>query len=112
MMTTMQSIQKPILFSRNTGRGFPVPAVWRRGNCRVGIDVNNEDDEETTTFKDIARRAIYINIGCVAPPPHYGGTVFVGTEKVMNVTLSGLRSSHSPSFEVGNTVLDRLIAED
>ncbi|KAL8807285.1 MAG: hypothetical protein Q9182_000790 [Xanthomendoza sp. 2 TL-2023] len=95
MLTNAQSSQKPIQFGRKPGLGYKVPAQWRRGNCQVKIDVHGEDDIEIASFIDIARQAILVNLFCVAPRPHYGGTKLVGRNQVMNVSLSGLPQPQS-----------------
>ncbi|KAL8809465.1 MAG: hypothetical protein Q9223_005092 [Gallowayella weberi] len=95
LLTNAQSSQKPIQFGRRPGLGYQVPAEWKRGNCQVKIDVHDEDDIEIASFVDIARQAIYVNLYCVAPRPHYGGTKLVGRNQVMNVSLSGLPQPQS-----------------
>ncbi|KAI4094014.1 MAG: hypothetical protein LQ348_005916 [Seirophora lacunosa] len=79
----------PQLFTRTPGKGFRVPHAWASGNCVIGIDVHSEGDEDTLRLYDIAVQATLLNIGCVARPPHYGGTILVGSQGVMNVTIMG-----------------------
>ncbi|KAL8712930.1 MAG: hypothetical protein Q9220_002788 [cf. Caloplaca sp. 1 TL-2023] len=79
-----QTVHKPILFSRKPDRGFDVPRQWRSESCIIMIDVHSDEDEEIATFFDLAAGAALINIGCVARPPHYGGTGAMGENRRMN----------------------------
>lgn len=79
----------PQHFSRTPGRGFTVPYTWRSGSCEIAIDAHSPEDEDIFRLKDLAIQATLVNIGCVAPAPHYGGTVQVGPREVMNVTILG-----------------------
>ncbi|KAL8944347.1 MAG: hypothetical protein Q9216_000532 [Gyalolechia sp. 2 TL-2023] len=79
----------PQHFSRTLGRGFTVPQRWQSGNCVIEIDTHTIADEDTFRFLDIAVQASMISIHCVAKPPHFGGTSFVGAKQVLNVTIYG-----------------------
>ncbi|KAI4269096.1 MAG: hypothetical protein L6R38_007594 [Xanthoria sp. 2 TBL-2021] len=89
MFPDPKSGQKPILFSRKENHGYQVPKQWRRGNCVVRIDMHDDDAEDTLTFLDLATAAGKVNIVCVARPPHFGGSVAVGANQVMNVSVFG-----------------------
>ena len=84
-----QHAKLPFTFSRKADAGYLVPAQWLRGNCILHIDVNSDDDQETTTFEMISIAASQLAWSCVVPPPHLGGTVYVGPKSVMNVTIFG-----------------------
>lgn len=84
----------PFTFSRKANVGYLVPAQWLRGNCILHLDVNSDDDQYTTTFERISIAASQLAWSCVVPPPHLGGTVYVGPKSVMNVTIFG---AHLPS---------------
>ncbi|KAI4129758.1 MAG: hypothetical protein LQ338_002068 [Usnochroma carphineum] len=90
--------QAPITFSRKAGIGYKVPDYWTVGNCALTIDLHSEDDIDTMSFYDIAVQAGVLNVGCVAKPPHFGGTCPVGPKKVMNVTLLGFARSTQLGF--------------
>ncbi|KAI4120735.1 MAG: hypothetical protein LQ338_006801 [Usnochroma carphineum] len=79
----------PLTFSRKPGIGYKVPDYWTVGNCALIIDMHSDDEEDTMSFADIAVETGAVNAGCVARPPHFGGTFPVGPKKVMNVTLIG-----------------------
>ncbi len=66
-----------------------MPYTWKLGTCVIGLDTHSPEDEDTFRLMDIAVQATLLNIGCVAPEPHYGGTVQVGPRAVMNVTILG-----------------------
>ncbi|KAL9597121.1 MAG: hypothetical protein Q9219_005343 [cf. Caloplaca sp. 3 TL-2023] len=104
MMLDSKLAMLPQHFSRTEGRGVTVPAYWQTGQCLIKIDMHTETDEDTLRFFDISVQASMINIYCVARPPHWGGTSLVGPKEVMNVTLYGVRDSHSPQLEaLGST---------
>lgn len=67
-------------------------------------DMHTTADEDTLRFFDIAVQASLLSIHCVAKPPHLGGTAFVGSKKVMNVTVYGALNQHSSRLEVKNGV--------
>lgn len=79
----------PILFSRYPGRGYQVPDTWGWGSCAIRLDTHSWLDEDTATFMDIVREVNTVLLGCVARPPHFGGTQFVGPRRKMNVTVMG-----------------------
>jgi len=58
--------------------------------CALSIDMHSDTDEDTTTFKQIAVQAGTIMLACIAQPPHFGGTQYVGPRAVMNVTVFGI----------------------
>ena len=103
MLPDMSLAQKPILFSRKENHGYQVPRKWQRGNCIIMIDMHHDEDEDILSFLDLATAAGMVNIVCVAKPPHYGGTVSVGPNRVMNVTLYGALSPQNPVLKVGRT---------
>ncbi|KAL8794044.1 MAG: hypothetical protein Q9195_003344 [Heterodermia aff. obscurata] len=80
-----------MIFSRKPGAGFRVPEHWVSGNCVLTIDMDSEDDEELTSFKDLAVDAGTVMVRCVMNPPHLGGTILVGRRQAMNVTVFGYR---------------------
>ena len=67
------------------------------------IDMHHDEDEDILSFLDLATAAGMVNIVCVAKPPHYGGTVSVGPNRVMQVTLYGALSPQNPVLKVGRT---------
>lgn len=85
----------PIMFSRKPDIGFKVPDYWSVGNCALIIDMHSDDDEETMSFAEIAVQTGVVNAGCVARPPHFGGSFPIGPKKVMNVTLIGSARSQA-----------------
>lgn len=52
--------------------------------------MHSDADEDTTTFKQIAVMAGTIMLACIAQPPHFGGTQYVGPMAVMNVSVFGI----------------------
>jgi len=58
--------------------------------CALSIDMHSDTDEDTTTFKQIAVQAGTIMLACIAQPPHFGGTQYVGPRAVMNVSVFGI----------------------
>ena len=101
-----ERIDLPLDFSRRDSAGYPVPAQWKAGNCVIKIDVPDYNQVQTATFADIAREAGLVLLGCVIQPPHYGGTTFVGSKLVMNVSVFGVArgapSLSSPTLSIGN----------
>lgn len=58
--------------------------------CALSIDMHSDTDEDTTTFRQIAVEAGTIMLACIAQPPHFGGTQYVGPRNVMNVSIFGI----------------------
>ncbi|KAL8777824.1 MAG: hypothetical protein Q9213_007695 [Squamulea squamosa] len=79
----------PTLFSRKPNVGYELPEQWIYRSCLLYLDMVDDDEEETTSFKDVAVAAGTVMVGCVVRPPHMGGTQYVGPKRVMNVTLFG-----------------------
>lgn len=79
----------PLIFSRDRNRGFKVPRTWQSGGCVVRVDVISADEEEVSTMEDVFVQAGLINGNCVALHSHLGGTVALGAEEKMNVTVLG-----------------------
>lgn len=90
----------PQHFSRLPDRGFTVPHDWQSESCIIEIDMHTAADEDTLRFFDIAVQTSLLSIHCVAKPPHFGGTAFVGSKKVMNVTIHGSSTSSPSTLEV------------
>lgn len=90
----------PQHFSRTPGRGFTVPHSWISGNCVIGIDTHSPDDGDTFRLYDIAVQASLVNLGCVAPAPHFGGTVKVGPRQVLNVSILGYPFPDAENFKL------------
>lgn len=86
-----ERVDLPLLFSRQPGRGYLLPETWKFGSCALNFDFNSgPHNEDTTTFRQLAVEAGTIMLGCVAQPPHLGGTQYVGPIKVLNVTVFGV----------------------
>lgn len=62
--------------------------------------MHSEGDEDTLRLHDVAVEAILISVGCVARPPHYGGTVQIGPQAVTNVSIMGWPFPEATSLEI------------
>ena len=68
-------------------------------------------ETETATFKNVADAAASVILACVLARPHLGGSQFVGTKKVMNVTVFGTDAAarlKGPGLGDGRLGLGRL----
>ena len=101
----------PQTFSRTPGKGFTLPFHWRSGNCDIQIDTHTAHDEDVFRFLDIAFQAHLINANCVAPPPHWGGTSFVGPKRLINVTIAGSPFRDPSGLAIGSTIVNASVAE-
>ena len=77
----------PLTFGRNKSAGFQTPYHWTYGICQIGIDVLDQDVEETATFAAIFKRAFDLLVECVIKPPHFGGLGLVGDDRNLKVTV-------------------------
>ena len=53
------------------------------------IDTVEDDAEETTTFAEVFRRALYVATDCVAEPPHLGGKTRLGPTQMLELGIIG-----------------------
>lgn len=95
----------PTLFSRRPGQGFQLPRHWIIGSCMMTLDMHSDDDEDSVSFYKIGVEAGVVNGACVARPPHLGGTIPVGPNQVINVTLYGLARREQILFTSNRSTL-------
>lgn len=99
-MMRQERVDLPLRFTRKAGEGYRLPAQWKAGNCGLQLNLISEDDVETASFREIAIEAGKIMLTCVALPPHYGGTNWVGLNQVMNVSVFGVGVQTPPGVVV------------
>ncbi|KAL8911244.1 MAG: hypothetical protein Q9171_003542 [Xanthocarpia ochracea] len=104
-------VNLPYTFSRHPNRGYQLPEQWFYDTCVVQLDMNANDEEDTASFRDVAKAAGTVMLGCVAQPPHLGGTQFVGPKSVMNVSLFGIPRRTGRVVRVGSGRLGDLLSE-
>ncbi|KAL8667324.1 MAG: hypothetical protein Q9202_000898 [Teloschistes flavicans] len=92
MAPDIRLARKPQHFSRNDGEGYKVPADWRQGNCLVQLDVLSDDDSDTATLFGLAIQANVLNNLCVIKEPHLGGSLILGKDRRLNLTVLGASS--------------------
>ena len=100
----------PLSFSRDPDAGFILPYTWKYGNCAIEIDVVRADDEETSTFAAIFKRAFDIAVECVIKPPHLGGKGLVGEDGQLRVSIYG--GNPGASSSPGLVASDRSASAD
>ncbi|KAL8734014.1 MAG: hypothetical protein Q9166_001775 [cf. Caloplaca sp. 2 TL-2023] len=79
-----ERIDLPTTFSRKPNVGYQLPEQWFYRSCVLQLDMDDHDEEETASFRDISFAAVTVMLACVAQAPHLGGTQFVGPKSVMN----------------------------
>lgn len=92
MAPDMRLARKSIRFTRNDGEGFKVPESWRQGNCVVHLDVLSDTDSDTATLFGLAIQANVLNNLCVIKEPHLGGSIILGKDRLLNLTIMGASS--------------------
>ncbi|KAL8779979.1 MAG: hypothetical protein Q9203_001163 [Teloschistes exilis] len=96
MAPDMRLARQPIRFSRNDGEGIKVPTDWRHGNCVIYLDVLSDADSDTATLFGLAIQANVLNNLCVLKEPHLGGSIILGKDRLLNLTVLGASSPRAP----------------
>ena len=113
LMISGDKAYAPMKFTRKENVGFQVPHVWAlKGSCYVGIDMVEEDDEETFSLAKMALNVAAIIHDCVDNPdsnalggkqdcgPHLRISILVAGKNPddmgPNITMANARSA--PSF--------------
>ncbi|KAL9584940.1 MAG: hypothetical protein Q9212_001818 [Teloschistes hypoglaucus] len=95
MAPDMRLARKPIRFSRNHDEGLKVPLDWRHGNCVILLDVLSDTDSDTATLFGLAIQANVLNNLCVIKEPHLGGSIILGKDRLLNLTILGASSARA-----------------
>ncbi|KAL8645072.1 MAG: hypothetical protein Q9210_006912 [Variospora velana] len=85
----------PLKFSTDPAKrpDIRLPAAWTlaKENCDVGLQFNSgASGYDRTTLYDVQSAALAVARECVIKPPHLGGVVVVGWEKLMAVNVLNL----------------------
>ncbi|CAF9914042.1 MAG: hypothetical protein ALECFALPRED_009216 [Alectoria fallacina] len=79
----------PLTFSRGDNADIQLPSQARSGNCVMGLDVLEEDDEDIIGLQDAHGIALALCTLCVKGYYRYGGKTPVGPRGVVQISVLG-----------------------